>query len=286
MYERKSIQPRELKIDTEGEGTFEGIFATMNIVDKDGDLTEPGAFGEQKVLISQYNHGSWANGKDALPIGVGKIFERGNDAVVQGEFNLESDAARETYKTMKYISEKGYTQEFSYALPDIDYEFREVDGRQIRVLKRISVPEVSPVLLGAGENTRLLSIKGVDEIKTLAGKMKVEEDRKILEEYAERLKAGKEIPDSNSDNISETFADHAERVQDDVAGLVKRCQDIAELRRQKGKGLGKESVDRIKGIHAELKNVIASIQEITAHDDTIEQEYLKFIEGRTRWVKN
>jgi hypothetical protein len=157
--ERKVVTPKDIKLDIDGEGTFQAVFATMNVIDKDGDLTEPGAFGTQQVLISQYNHGSWGDGADALPIGVGTIYEKDEEAVVQGEFDMSDEAAVKTYNKIKYLKEKGRTQEWSYALPEVDWETREIDGQRIRVLKKIKVPEVSPVIMGAGENTRLLDIK-------------------------------------------------------------------------------------------------------------------------------
>lgn len=157
--EVKRVVLRGLKLLGEA-GQFSAVFATLNVVDADGDLTLPGAFGEQDVILSQYNHGSWGRGADALPIGVGRILERGDDAVIEGEFNLDSEDGLKTYKTIKYLHEKGRTQEWSYALPDIDYEMRDQDGQRIRVLKRIRVPEVSPCLMGSGVDTRLLSIKG------------------------------------------------------------------------------------------------------------------------------
>lgn len=160
-FQTKKYELKDLSLGDSG--TFRAIFATLNVIDHDGDLTLPGAFGKQDVIVSQYNHGSWGNGVDALPIGVGKIFEDGEDAIVEGEFNLENEAAKATYQTIKYLHEKQRTQEWSYALPEIEWEMRQIDGRDIRVLKKIKVPEVSPVLMGAGIGTRLLSIKNKDE---------------------------------------------------------------------------------------------------------------------------
>ena len=134
-------------------GTLKAVFATMNVIDDDDDFTLPGAFGEQKVIISSYGHGSW---RGTLPVGKGKIYESGIEAIIEGKFFLDTEGGRETYKTVKNIDE---LQEWSYALPEIDYEMKEMEGRQIRVLKRIVVPEVSPVLMGSGVNTRLLDIK-------------------------------------------------------------------------------------------------------------------------------
>ena len=110
MPDRKTIIPREMKFDTDGEGTFTAVFATLKVVDKNGDITLPGAFGEQRVKISQYDHGSWGDGAKALPIGVGRIFESGDDAIVAGEFDMGDPDAVKTYNKLKYLHEKGHTR--------------------------------------------------------------------------------------------------------------------------------------------------------------------------------
>jgi len=241
MLYRKAITLSDLKFDTEGEGTFTAVFATLNVVDNDGDITMPGAFGEQSVKISQYNHGSWGDGAEALPIGVGKIFEQGDNAIVAGEFDMEDADAVKTYKKLKYLHEKGHTQEWSYALPDVDYEFREVDGRRVRALKRISVPEVSPVLMGAGVNTRMLSIK-----------------------------SGK------------PFADQVEDVLADIQTVIERATDIKKLRKSKGKAIGEDTVERLRGLAAACKSAsdeLAGVLDSSHGEDTAAQaEYLKFLQ--------
>lgn len=154
MKHTKRYAIRDLKLDGE-RGQFMAVFATMNVVDRDGDLTVPGAFGEQRVIISAYGHGSWGG---TLPVGKGRIYEKGEEAIVEGMFFLDTAGGSETYKTVKNL---GDLQEWSYALPEIDYEIREEDGERIRVLKRIVVNEVSPVLMGAGVDTRTLDVKSV-----------------------------------------------------------------------------------------------------------------------------
>jgi len=243
---RKSFTPRDLKLDTDGEGTFEAVFATLNVIDKDGDITVPGAFGEQKVLISQYNHGSWNDGAKALPVGVGKIFERGNDAIVQGIFNLASTDGAETYKTLKFIAEKGHTQEWSYALPEIDYEYREEDGKRVRVLKKIRVPEVSPVLMGAGVNTRLLSIKSGQ---------------------------GEETNEEETPK-SRTFAEQAAETLESVVELVKRFQEIADLRKAAGTQVSSKSTDALLRIRDQIKEIMTPLDRIAEAVDATKSDYL------------
>lgn len=141
------------------EGEFKAVISTMGVIDRQSDLVLPGAFGRQEVLISQYNHGSWERGVDALPLGIATIHEEGNEAIALGEFDLEDEAARKTWNMMKYLHSKGRRQEFSYALPDIEFENQTIGGERIRVLKKIRVQEISPVLMGASIGTRLLDIK-------------------------------------------------------------------------------------------------------------------------------
>jgi hypothetical protein len=149
------------------EGDFQAVISTLNVVDHDGDLTLPGAFGEQQVIISSYGHASWGGGFNGLPVGKGRIFEAGNEAIAEGRFFLDTRGGQETYRAVKNI---GDLQEWSYALPEIDYEMREQDGKRVRVLKRIRVNEVSPCLMGAGIRTRTLAIKGAGgEVKLFSG---------------------------------------------------------------------------------------------------------------------
>jgi hypothetical protein len=244
--ERKIFTP-ELKLDTSGEGTFKAVFATMNVVDKDGDITLPGAFGNQNVILSQYNHGSWGKGADALPIGIGQIYEEGENAIIAGEFDMNDPAAVKTYQKMKYLTEKGRKQEFSYALPEIDFEYREEGGNRVRVLKRIVVPEVSPVLMGAGENTRILDIKS---------KVKDDEEEKQEEEKGK------------------TFAEQAAETLESVKALVKRFQEIAELRKIAGTAVSPKSTDSLLRIRDSLQGIMKALDEISKTADEKMSDYL------------
>ena len=65
------------------EGAVVARIATLGVVDRDGDLTVTGAFGSvEDVKVSPFNHSS-AYGA-ALPVGVGKVFERDGAAFFEG----------------------------------------------------------------------------------------------------------------------------------------------------------------------------------------------------------
>lgn len=146
---------RGVKLDDADKGEVTAVFATFDVIDKDGDVTLPGAFTDgAEVLISAYGHKSW---EGALPVGKGVIKTTATDARLKGQFFMDTQAGRDHFQIVK---ELGAKQEWSYGYDVVDSEFGEMDGQRVRFLKRQEVHEVSPVLIGAGVNTRTLATKG------------------------------------------------------------------------------------------------------------------------------
>lgn len=133
-------------------GTFEAVFATLNVIDLDGDVTLPGAFGKQLVMVEPWNH----NYQD-LPVGRGTIAERDNDAVIDGKFFLDTRGGAETYQVVKELKD---IQQWSYTFYILEAEFGTFQGKDVRFLKKMDVVGVSPVARGAGIDTRTTTIKG------------------------------------------------------------------------------------------------------------------------------
>ncbi len=133
-------------------GEFRAVFSTFNVKDHDGDVTLPGAFTDgQKVRISYWGH-RWAD----LPVGRGEIHSDEKEAWVDGRFFLDTEAGKETYQTVKNLGE---LQEWSYGFDILERSEGEYDGDQVQFLRRLDVHEVSPVMLGAGIDTRTTAIK-------------------------------------------------------------------------------------------------------------------------------
>jgi hypothetical protein len=153
--ELKTVDLKNFKMDAV-DGTFAALFAPFERWDKAGDWTEKGAFGRQRVVISAYGHGTTVDGR--LPVGKGVIYDTDEGGVVEGQLFLKTSAGKETYETLK---ELGDLQQWSYYLPRIESEQGTRDGRKGRILKKIEVGEVCPVLRGVGNGTRTLAIKSV-----------------------------------------------------------------------------------------------------------------------------
>jgi len=149
----KALKPARIKqMDERGHGT--AVFATFGVVDSDGDITEPGAFGEQHVKILPTH--DWSS----VPLGKGITREEGDQALVDFQLNLDTQAGRDWHSALRFDLEHGQPlQEWSYgfSIKEADHETRE--GQAVQVLRALNVHEVSPVVLGAGMGTGTVAIK-------------------------------------------------------------------------------------------------------------------------------
>lgn len=149
--ERKIFRaPLVLKAEGE-EGAFTAVFATMNVIDWHQDVTETGAFQDgQGVVIEPWNHG-WD-----LPSGKGVVMSDGKSAWVDGQFFLDTESGRETYRTVKNL---GPLAEWSYSFDILESAEGDFDGQRVRFLRKLDVVGVGPVTRGAGIDTRTVTIK-------------------------------------------------------------------------------------------------------------------------------
>lgn len=156
MAQQKQLSNVEIKSGDRGE--FSAVFSTFSVIDSDGDVTMPGAFTEgEEVLVSSYGHTSW---QGALPVGKGKIRSTKSEAIVEGQFFMETTQGRDTFQVVKALGGK---QQWSYGFDVVDSEPGKHAGREVKFLKKLKVHEVSPVLIGAGVNTRTLAVKALTE---------------------------------------------------------------------------------------------------------------------------
>jgi HK97 family phage prohead protease len=160
----RAMKGLRFQVKSADEGTVEAVFATFNVKDLDGDVTLPGAFEDgAEVLISAYNHGTWGC---ALPVGKGVIHADKNEGVARRSVLPRHAGRPETFKTVKNT---GDLQEWSYGYKVL--ETGEVTDEMYqngvwRVIKKVKVWEVSPVMVGAGIGTETLSVKSAKDEPT------------------------------------------------------------------------------------------------------------------------
>lgn len=279
------------------EGSFRARIAQFNVVDKDGDVTLPGAFPAGKEIpISVYMHGSWSPG--GLPVGKGTISQDGTFAYVDGQFFLDTAAGVEHYKTLKQL---GGMCEWSYG-----YDAKEslVGADDVaawpgawRVLKTVDVFEASPVLRGAGVGTGTESIKSAGDVvggrkaRALLAKLKAASGldpqtqatiaqidllADELDELVDTLMDTLGIPDP--DELAEgepeetspkafTYPDHAKHAQASVQAFVERSKALVAMRAKEGRVLSSANRDRLATLADALGTALGDVQDLLAQTD-------------------
>lgn len=176
MNVTKQLTNVEIKDATKG--TVEAVFSRFNVIDHDGDVTMPDALTDgAKVIISAFNHASWSG---ALPVGKGSIRVDDDVAVLEGQFFMDTQHGRDTFQTVKDLEDLG---EWSYSLHDVVADHGEFEGQPARILRKIRVHEVSPVIKGAGIGTQTLATKS----DNLTISEQADAAVVAVDEFAERL---------------------------------------------------------------------------------------------------
>ncbi len=213
--ERKRIR-FELKADTPG--AFSAVFATLNVVDHDGDVTVPGAFKDGSEVII----GSWGHKTYELPVGKGVIRTSPTEATVDGAFFLDTGPGKDTYQTVKNLGPLG---EWSYVYTVTKQSFGEQAGRPVRFLEGLDVYSVDPVLAGAGIDTRTTDIKG----RGLGFVEHCEEMDERVNEFLERVKARLEVRERERKEGRMLSTANVERLRGIAESLKSSAGDLEKL---------------------------------------------------------
>ncbi|MCX4468729.1 hypothetical protein OOK41_00085 [Micromonospora sp. NBC_01655] len=141
---------RGVEIKDVDKGTVEAVFSTFNVIDSDRDVTLPGAFEDGAPWkISAYGHRSWMG---VLPVGKGTVRTTNTEAILDGQFFMDTTHGRDTFATVKAMGE---LQEWSYSVHPTKESYGEFEGRQVRFLEQLGPAKVCTAgPLGAGIGTR------------------------------------------------------------------------------------------------------------------------------------
>lgn len=233
---------RNVEIKDAAKGQVTAVFATLDVVDKDGDVTVKGAFTDgAKAVISPFGHKIW---EGSPPVGKGTIKEVDNEAVFEGQFFMNTTHGRDAFETIKALTEDdGPGSEWSYGFDVEDSDPAQKGSaygdKHKRTLKKLKVHEVSPVLIGAGVQTR---VTGLKEHKT--------------------------------------FAEQLADVVASVKAVGERAADVMAMRAEKGKGLGEESLAALTELKEAIEELLKPAEtksEEKDHTDELRAAYLRFL---------
>ena len=274
----------ELKDDS---GQVEAVFSLFNSLDSDGDVVVPGAvksgFKNNQVPMV------WSHKWD-MPIGKGTIAQDDDKAVFKGEFFMDTESGKEAYNLVKNMGDMQQWS-FGYKVNDSEYAKADDNSTNARYLKDLTVYEVSPVLVGANQDTYTLAIKSntelLKEITEQKSEVQEEEstscaccsDKKSYGDEEQEMKSckyheggpcvkmeedKKEMKSEEDLEISEGSKPFSDEVKDVLAALddlVARAKAIAMLRDEDGRKLGVKATEALRSVADDLNDAWTEIDE-------------------------
>ena len=263
--------PIELKEDGD-KRYIEAVFSLFDTIDSDNDVTKANALrsgytGNKVPLV--WNH-DWSK-----VIGRGIIETDNQKAVFKGYF-LDTEAGKEAYETVKAMQDM---QQFSYGFQvmksskgnHIDSKGEEVP---VRVLEDVKVWEVSPVLVGAQQNSFVQALKSGlesfdEEIETPEQQENEKKKHCTYADDGKCMKDNKVSSDADA-SISKSsqqgmrLGEQAVASLEELKAFTERIEDLASLRNSEKKTLSSKSTEMIQTYLAGLNALYIKLDDVLA----------------------
>ena len=238
-WESKTI---DITTTNEVEGKVEAVFSVFNEIDSDGDVVMPNSiksgYGDAGVAMV------WAHDWKK-PIGRGEIVQDGEKAKFKGQFIMDTQDGRDAFETVKAM---GDLQQWSFGYEVVDSEngtfTKDGMDTEARFLNELKVWEVSPVLVGANQNTYTVGVK-----------------------------------EKSEDNSGLTLADESDEFLNNLSALLKRFKELTALRLKKEKTLSDNSTSILMNLQDALQEAyqdlntyldVGAPEEIKDEEDTVD----------------
>ena len=218
-------------------------------------------------------------------IGRGIIESDNQKAVFKGYF-LNTEAGKEAYETVKAMQDM---QQFSYGFQVLKSEDgTHIDNKgeevPVRVLNDVKVWEVSPVLVGAQQNSFVQALKsGLDTMEEEATEEEVVEEEVVEEVSSEKVDTGI----NESSQQGKRLGEQALSSLEEIKAFTERIEDLALLRNSEKKTLSSKSTEMVSKylqaittIHNRLDDVLVGY----GYDPVKDNEL--FIEVQKNFMKN
>jgi HK97 family phage prohead protease len=276
-----SFKNAPIELKEEGDKRYiEAVFSLFDTIDSDNDVTKANALrsgytGNKVPLV--WNH-DWSK-----VIGRGIIETDNQKAVFKGYF-LDTEAGKEAYETVKAMQDM---QQFSYGFQvmksskgtHIDSKGEEVP---VRVLEDVKVWEVSPVLVGAQQNSFVQALKsGLEPVdEEIKAEMQVESTEP---EVSSKTDAGI----SNSSQQGMRLGEQAVASLEELKAFTERIENLASLRHSEKKTLSSKSTEMIQTYLAGLNALYIKLDDVLAQFgyDPVKDDEL-FLEVQKNLLEN
>ena len=294
MSDNFDIKSIDLEIKNDEKGEVAAVFSVFDKIDSDGDIVKAGS------IKSGFKSGDvpmvWAHKWD-MPIGKGQINQDDDKATFKGQFFMDTESGREAYNLVKAMGDLQQWS-FGFKVDDSEYGKLKKDGEEeqdVRYLKGLTVYEVSPVLVGANQETYTMAIKSntellediadaksvmttesmnqpdpeeeeveeapaeeetIDEVDTEFEEVTEDaEAENIAEETAEEEEKDLKV----SEEVNKTFSEEVKDVLAALENLITRAKAISSLREKDGRKLGAKATEALRTVQDDLSDAWAEL---------------------------
>ena len=293
MSDNFDIKSIDLEIKNDEKGEVAAVFSVFDKIDSDGDIVKAGS------IKSGFKSGDvpmvWAHKWD-MPIGKGQITQDDDKATFKGQFFMDTESGKEAYNLVKAMGDLQQWS-FGFKVDDSEYGKLKKDGEEeqdVRYLKGLTVYEVSPVLVGANQETYTMAIKSNTELlediadakavmttgsmneadpeeeaeEAPAEEEAIDEVDTEFEEVAEDSEA-EEIAEETaeeeekelkvSEEVNKTFSEEVKDVLAALDDLITRAKAISSLREKDGRKLGEKATEALRAVQDDLSDAWAEL---------------------------
>lgn len=190
--------------------------------DSDNDISAPGSF--KKTLKESFNRVRWFLNHDVtILLGVPvKGYEDANYLIMEAQFNLEKQIARDTYEDYKLYAEYGKSLEHSVGLEPIKYTIDQT--KVVRTVTEWKLWEFSTLThWGSNSNTPMLGIKSADQL------LRQFNDPEMVKQILSKMNAGPYSDDRKKAaevHYKSLFVEPSRLTLDDKADMKQLCRLI------------------------------------------------------------
>ena len=260
----KEVKKIDLELKEETEGKVSAVFSVFNSLDSDGDIVLPGS------IKSGFKSGSvpmvWAHKWD-MPIGKGTIKSDEGKATFEGEFFMDTESGKEAYNIVKNMADM---QQWSFGYRVNDAERGKIgegdEEKDARFLKDLTVFEVSPVLVGANQETYTLAIKSnkelvedlIDEEKAVLGSSSF--GKEPVSEELNAQDAVSPVVEGTEETVE--VSDEMPSAEELVANPAKYLKELYKLKEAELQTQEQISEDAPKAFSEQVKDVLAALNDL------------------------
>lgn len=224
-------------LDTEQEGRLKAAFSVFDELDSDQDIVRKSAFQDGQAVPLVWAH-DWTT-----PIGKGVVRLTDKHAEFDGAFFTDTSAGLDAYRTVKAMGE---LQEFSFGFEIKESRRIKHQDKDAREITKVTLFEVSPVLVGANRNTRTLAIKGQERIEEEAGRVRADlsdylarelsladlrakEGRALSTQRRTRLEQMRDVLSNGLDELNRLLEETTPRTSDDESDDGEQAKQIRQI---------------------------------------------------------